>query len=228
MIKCDEFREIVHDLLRDEALDPAVVEDAFVHTESCNACYTFFGEAELLHISLRSLAAHHASGQAPPRVQEALLAELARMNSPLPSSSHRWPNRWMGWAGGVAGLAAAAVLLIFMMVHRGATLPDIGSQQHASRAVPAYELNAVPDSEGELSADDETAAGSFVPLSDSFDPSSLDDATVVRVVLSPSALESLGVPFNGSDGDQMVADLVLANDGMPEAIRLVAWQVSEE
>jgi len=223
MIKCDEFREIVHDLLRDEALDPAVVEDAFVHTESCNACYTFFGEAELLHMSLRSLAAYHASSQTPPRVQEALLTELAWMNSPLPPSIHRWPNRWALWAGGIAGVAAAAVLLIFLMVHRGATLPDITSQPQASPAVSAYELNAVPEREGELFADEEAAAGSFVPLSESFDPSSLDDATVVRVVLSASALESLGLPFNESDGDQVVADLVVANDGMPQAIRLVAW-----
>jgi hypothetical protein len=217
MIKCDEFREIVHDLLRDETLDPAVVEDAFAHTESCNACYAFFGEAELLQTSLRSLAAHHVSSQARPCVEQALLKELARLNSPIPSSGHRWPNLWTRWAGGVAGIAAAAVLLIFLTVHRGATLPDITPQPEASPAASAgapYELNA---------ADEEAAAGPFVPLSESFDPASLDDATVIRVVLSASALESLGLPFNESDDDQVVADLVVANDGMPQAIRVVAW-----
>jgi hypothetical protein len=217
MIKCDEFREIVHDLLRDETLAPAVVEDAFVHTESCNACYALFGEAELLHTSLRSLSAQLASSQTPHRVEQTLLKELARLNSPHPSLGLRWPHRWTRWAGAGVGISAAAVLLIFLTAHRGTTLPDITPRPQAASvasAVAPYELNA---------SDEEGAAGPFVPLSDSFDPASMDDATVVRVVLSAAALESLGLPFNESDGDRVVADLVVANDGMPQAIRLVAW-----
>jgi hypothetical protein len=219
MIKCEEFREIVHDLLRDETLDPTVVEDAFVHTESCNACYALFGEAELLHVSLRSLGTSQASSQAPPRVQEALLTELARINSPLRSSRHQSINRWTRWAAGVLGAAAAAVLLLFLTGHRSAAPSHVASQSQNSPAAlnGTYATNAVD------AVDEEAATGVFVPLSESFDPSSLDDATVVRVVLSASALENLGLSFNGRDDDQVVADLVVANDGMPQAIRLVAW-----
>jgi CO dehydrogenase/acetyl-CoA synthase alpha subunit len=43
-------------------------------------------------------------------------------------------------------------------------------------------------------------------------------------VLSRPALASLGVPvITGSDG-QMVADMVISNDGTPQAIRVVDWQ----
>ena len=230
MMNCEQFREIVHDLLRDERLDPASVEEGFSHAESCSACYAFFGEAELLHTSMRSLAARYASEQAPSRVQEALLKELAQKRAPVPARfpSRRFTNpRWRILAGGIA---AAAVLLIFLMIHRGTAQPDRTPQPQALPAASTratYEADALPAGDDESPADEESASGPFVPLSESFDPSSLDDATVVRVVLSRSALESLGLPSNESGDDQAVADLVVAGDGMPQAIRMVGWQVPE-
>jgi len=225
MMNCEQFQEIVHDLLRNEALDGAAVENAFSHAESCGACSAFFGEAELLHTSLRSLATRYASEEAPPRVQESLLRKLAqeRAPAPVPKANHRWPIL-------AGGIAAAAVLLIVLMIHRGATQPGKTPQPQASPAASAgriYEANASPAGDGESPGDEETAAGLFVPLTESFDPLSLDDTTVVRVVLSRSAMESLGLPSNESGDDQVVADLVIAGDGMPQAIRVVSWQVPE-
>jgi hypothetical protein len=46
------------------------------------------------------------------------------------------------------------------------------------------------------------------------------------VLLSRPALESLGVPVNAGGNGQLLADMVVSNDGTPEAIRFVDWQIA--
>ena len=49
---------------------------------------------------------------------------------------------------------------------------------------------------------------------------------MVRVILSRSALASLGMPLSGVENrEQIPADLVVSADGTPEAIRFVAQNV---
>ena len=64
---------------------------------------------------------------------------------------------------------------------------------------------------------------SFVPLSGTYDLASLSDDPIVRVVLSDIDLENLGLPVGQSNDEQVVADLIIANDGTPQAIRVVSW-----
>jgi hypothetical protein len=73
--------------------------------------------------------------------------------------------------------------------------------------------------------DDEQVAGSFVPLSQTFDPASVDDDTVVRVVLPRAALDGFGLHLADQAKDQadVVADLIVTHDGTPQAIRVVGW-----
>ena len=84
------------------------------------------------------------------------------------------------------------------------TLGDV----EASDALSAFE------------AEDE-GAGSFVPLTKSFDPASLDGGAVVRVEMSPNALQQFGLSSTRGNGN-VLADMVVASDGTPQAIRLVA------
>jgi hypothetical protein len=54
----------------------------------------------------------------------------------------------------------------------------------------------------------------------------IEDGAVVRVVLSRSALVSLGVSVaDVGSSEQVPADLVVSADGTPEAIRLVSQNV---
>ena len=229
-MKCEEFREIVHDLLRDETLDRTLAENAFAHAESCNACYDHFGEVELLHTSLRSLAARHASEQAPRRVQEALLAELAQSNMPATAPEGNWvPGRalWIRWAGVAVAAAAAIVLTVFLVARHDSARPSPAETSQSlttmSQAEATPYAGATAANYDQASVDEGAVAGPFLPLSESFDPASLDDSTVVRVVLSPAAIESLGIPLSGGEEGQIVADMVITNDGTPQAIRVVGW-----
>jgi hypothetical protein len=73
-----------------------------------------------------------------------------------------------------------------------------------------------------LSADVESEDGEFVPVPYADDPSALEGGAIVRVTLPQSALPSFGLPITESDGaDRVFADLLVSEDGTPQAIRLV-------
>ncbi len=65
-------------------------------------------------------------------------------------------------------------------------------------------------------------AEGFVPLpyADTYGP--LEAGEIVRVQLGSAALESLGFPVAGADaGQQVLADVLVGQDGLPRAVRLV-------
>jgi hypothetical protein len=66
-------------------------------------------------------------------------------------------------------------------------------------------------------------ATSFVSLPYADDPATLDGATVVRVMVSRSMLASFGMPVAELGATERIpADIALSEDGVPQAIRLVA------
>jgi hypothetical protein len=68
-------------------------------------------------------------------------------------------------------------------------------------------------------------ATAFVPLPYADDPSALEGGSVVRVTLARSVLESYGLPADGmGTGDRVTADMIVSEDGTPQAIRLVAQE----
>jgi hypothetical protein len=66
-------------------------------------------------------------------------------------------------------------------------------------------------------------ATAYVPLPYADDPSALEGGAVVRVTLARSALEAYGLPVDGLEaGDRVTADMIVSEDGTPQAIRLVS------
>jgi hypothetical protein len=66
-------------------------------------------------------------------------------------------------------------------------------------------------------------ATSFVPLPYADDPSETQGGAVVRVDLPRASLVSMGVPVAGLNANgHVVADLMLSEDGTPQAIRLIS------
>jgi hypothetical protein len=65
-------------------------------------------------------------------------------------------------------------------------------------------------------------ATAYVPLPYADDPSALEGGSVVRVTLARSTLEAYGLPVDGLEaGDRVTADMIVSEDGTPQAIRLV-------
>jgi hypothetical protein len=72
-------------------------------------------------------------------------------------------------------------------------------------------------------ADENEYAEEFVPVPYADDPGALEGGAIVRVTIPRSDLPSFGLPITESGGaDRVSADLVISQDGTPQAIRLVS------
>jgi hypothetical protein len=222
---CAQFEEIVHDLERPGTEGFALRDSALEHAESCGHCARLMTDAESLDAALRQVARREAGKRASPRVGTSLMEEFRRQRA---ASSRRRAQRQ------IAALGTAAALLLalgFSLYRRSTTNPNVAPVTDARKtsSSPVISPVAAPansqaqDQASESASDDSEYATAFVPLPYSDDPTAADGGTVVRVILSRPALASLGVPVTDPGAtDQIPADLLLSEDGSPQAIRLVS------
>jgi hypothetical protein len=218
-IDCPRFEEALPDLDRPGTQGSMLREVALAHAESCDRCARLLTESESLDFSLRSLAAHDGTRTASPRVEAALLQEF-RNGKGITS------RRRLQWQLSVLGAAALLAMAVGISLHRGIIrFPGATSNAGVIGQPSASTETAVNDIAGSdqlAEADDPTA---FTPLPYADDPAALEGGAVVRVVLSPAALASLGFPVTDvSDTGEIPADLVVSDDGTPQAIRLVSQE----
>jgi hypothetical protein len=110
--------------------------------------------------------------------------------------------------------------------HRIASQPHKATPQEASLATAPGAESSTTAAQPEAAAsepDEDEYATEFVPVPYADDPAALEGGAIVRVTLPRSALPSFGLPITESDGtDTVFADLVVSEDGTPQAIRLVS------
>ncbi len=225
-MNCSQFEEIVHDVERPGTEGFALRDSALAHAESCSDCARLMTDAESLDASLREVARSEAGKQVSARVGTALMAEFRRQKA---ASSRRRVRRQIA----ALGTAAAMLLVLGFSLHRRFA-PSPGTAPVTNVAgttspLPAILPVAAPtnslhqDQESANQANDSEYATAFVPLPYADDPTAVDGGTVVRVILSRPALASLGVPVTDPGAtDRIPADLLLSEDGSPQAIRLVS------
>jgi hypothetical protein len=213
-MNCAEFKEVLHDLDRPGTPGLGLREEALAHAEACETCALAMIESESLDFGLHQLTLEDAEKQAPRSVETALLAEF-RKRRVAASTRVRWQ---------VAALATAALLLLGLGValrgrfEKQPTVAKVAPTvtKSSTATVAAGAANASDEGEDEY-------ASNFVTLPFADDPDAVENGTVVRVVMSRSALASLGVPsVDAGSSDEIPADLVLSDDGTPQAIRLVS------
>jgi hypothetical protein len=227
---CVQFEEIVHDLERPETEGFALRDSALAHAESCSHCARLMTDAESLDAALRELIRHDAGQRVSARVGIALMEEFRRRKA---ASS----RRRMRWQIAALGAAAAVTLALGISLHHWiAPNPYItpvtnvgGNTLPSPVARPSATSTYAQDQDFESQAGDSEYATAFVPLPYADDPTAIDGGTVVRVILSRPALASLGVPVTDPGAtDQVPADLLLSEDGSPQAIRLVSQTQVDE
>ncbi len=229
---CAQFEEIVHDLERPGTEGFALRDSALEHAESCSNCARLMTDAESLDAALREIARREAGKQASPRVGTVLIEEFRRQR--IASSRRRVQRQIAG-----LGTAAAVLLALGFSLHRRSTaspnvapVTDVAGKTSSSPVispVAAPTNSQAQDQASESTADDSEYATAFVPLPYADDPTAVDGGTVVRVILSRPALASLGVPVTDPGAtDQIPADLLLSEDGSPQAIRLVSQSQIDE
>jgi hypothetical protein len=231
---CAQFQEVLHELDRPGTEGAMLCERALAHAESCSDCATLLTEVESLDFALRQVATQSAESQAPQRLETLLLQEFRREKSARASRGVRWQLAALG-------VAAAVLLALGLSLNRQhlVTRGDANSAQISTQTVAqapnnsAVATTAAPAADGNTQAsrhstqtaqaDDAEYATAYMPLPYAYDPSELEGGAVVRVVLPRATLVSYGLPVEGLGvGEQVTADMVVSQDGTPQAIRLVA------
>jgi hypothetical protein len=232
-MNCREFQEIVQELARARGIDAITVKASLAHAYSCAACAERLEEERSLALTLQRLAQSASVQQAPHQLEGVLHAVFREQ--------HRAARRVQLWRFAWATGAAAAVLAISLSLWHwwpGAKHEHVNKTPIAISAPPKPPQERVVASVREETvsvarskrADQKVArreqpeafAEGFVPLpyADTYGP--LEAGEIVRVQLGRAALESLGLPVAGADaGQQVLADVLIGQDGLPRAIRFV-------
>ena len=112
-------------------------------------------------------------------------------------------------------LAAAAVLILgvglayfWRVVHSGQNSPSRDASNHQAQAA-GFDAVAGDDGFVDVAYAPPLASGEFV--------------SVMRTSLQPTALARMGIYVDAAyDGNEILADVMVGEDGMPRAVRLVA------
>jgi len=246
-MNCAIFEALAGDLVRDRLPVGTERDEAFAHADRCPRCALRLVDERALAADLRALASGTEGAEAPLRVEEALRAAWReRRIEPVAAVAPRVPSVRSTW---LWGAAAALLLSAGMAILRspGKAAPSMTPPPRAAGpALPAPDPVAIAVTRASTPAPKATAKAStravasaptgpsgggvvregakveFASLdgTDTFD--GLESAHVVRVELPPSALAALGWPVaDESEGTVVRADVVVAEDGVARAIRLV-------
>ena len=231
-MNCSEFREILHDLDRPGTEGFGARDAAFLHAESCDRCTQLLTQSESLDFALRTLAGREARQQASLRVKQLLVEEFRRRNAVASRRRGHWPMVALG-------TAAALLLVLGLAVHDRmarrvpgtAVANGAGSKGEENRAnvgLSESSLTASEDGAEPKQAGDFESETAFVSLPYADDSMAGEGGAIIRVVLSRPALASLGLPVADVGAtDRIPADIIVSEDGAPQAIRLVRQSALE-
>ncbi|HEX9233778.1 MAG TPA: hypothetical protein VF863_05130 [Candidatus Acidoferrum sp.] len=232
MMNCEEFELRGLDLDRSDA-DPKEGSEAAAHARVCGHCSALLESWREVKGDLRLLREATRVDSAPARVEMRLRQELrTRREARVPRSA----VTISAWA-----LAAAAVLIgaVSWGVWQRARHQEMSKVKVAAPSAPTQTPDSrdttvsEPSTENALRAEPRRKSGTtnaavakdedsgkFTLLPGSL-PSETEEAAIVRVRMQRGALGALGFPVNEERaGEWIQVDLLVGNDGLPQAVRL--------
>jgi hypothetical protein len=217
-MKCEEFEAIGLDADRDASLSEAERAAAREHVNSCSRCAALQDSWLAARMELRSLADATSQHQAPARVEMRLRQEFWTQHHTVKT---RRAAVIAGWALAAAAVVVGAVSWINWRAgqHPGVTSnpASLTASDRGGAKQQAQDQNLDANSET-LLADNELGDFTLLPgvlVSDT------DDAAIMSVRMQRSALGALGLPVSEENaGDWIQVDLLVGNDGLPQAVRL--------
>lgn len=230
-MNCTQFEEALHDLDRPGTDAFASREDALAHAESCGDCAQLLTQSESLDLALTKISQRESERQAPPRVETLLREEFRQQLAERRSGNPRWQPALLATAAGL-------LLALGFSLHHLSGLQPVGNgpvspvTTTAGNQSGTSELAMNTGWEEAATASqslDSDSATDFVALPYADDSMAGEGGAIVRVVLSRQALASLGMPVaDMGSAEQIPADIVVSEDGAPQAIRLVAQSDVDE
>lgn len=209
---CNEFEEMGLGAERDASLSDEQRAAATAHATSCLRCATLRASWEAARVDLRSLAQATSSLDAPARVEMRLRQQFrAQYHAP----KARRTALVAAW-----GLAAAAVLVGAVSSLKWHNNPPnlLGHKPNTPALIQGSpEPNAAGDS-STLVADNELGDFTLLP---GVLPAETEGSAILNVRMQRGELGALGLPVNEDRAsDWIQVDLLVGNDGLPQAVRL--------
>jgi hypothetical protein len=217
-VNCAQFQEVVDDLARGTAANSGAEMVARAHADSCGECDRLLADAQHLNSMLLAITAADREAEMPHHSKASLLAAFHKQHLPKRSA----PNLQTRWFAAI-GLAAA-LLIGVVLYHFGGfeSVRNMWTRNHRSpviqNAAPAVADNQViADDSSQTDAENVT---SFVALPYADPWPGDDDEAVLRVDVPQSTLAAYGLPVTDAN-EQVTADFIVGEDGVPRAVRLV-------
>ena len=211
---CEEFQLATLNEGRDGDSQRASRE----HLLQCSECAAFERNWQELRDELHGMGLQDQDKQAPSRVEMRLRQEFRTKHKTMKARRSALATAW--------ALAAAAVLIVTIgwvnwsrernnsLVSRTNPVDQTVSSASHSTGVPP----AGPEFGEVLLASNNSEEFTLLPAST---PGFLGDATVVHVQMQRGALDALGLTVNEEHaGDWIDVDLLVGDDGQPQAVRL--------
>jgi hypothetical protein len=213
---CEEFDLVGLDSQRDISLRDDVRSRAAQHLASCSRCAELSASWKDARESLVDWKEKIQARPLPSRLETRLLQQF-RLRHQFPRE--RKSARLTAWS-----IAAAALLILALGIWNwekwrhlapGNGNPD--TAQSPALVSPANSDSIPDDADIFVAA---AGSGDFTQLPGA-SSEALDDASIVRVAMQRGSLNALGLSVDEqSAGDWIQVDLLLGNDGSPQAVRL--------
>jgi len=224
-MKCEEFEAIGLDAGRDASLAAAQRAAASEHAASCSRCAALRDSWEAARAELRALAQDTATLETAARVEMRLRQQFRREHRTFKT---RRTAVLAAWALAAAAILIGAVSWIHWRSNQHRPTVDASAKSASpSNPVPSSgNANMNPDSPPKKEATDSQILVADNELKDfTVLPGVLtadsDDAAILRVRMQRGALGALGLPVNEARaGEWIQVDLLVGNDGLPQAVRL--------
>jgi anti-sigma factor RsiW len=250
-MNCHDFEAIIIEMARDRLIDAESRERGLAHIQRCASCATLLVEERALSRDLRALSARSAAEEIPERIETALLTVFRQMAPApiLALRRRRWllavaalalltfGISLAGWiassprqeapvvsiegGGAPANIPATPVVndqeppRIVEGRQRYRRAHYATSVKRRKRSAPANRRLAGDDAPREF-------VTQFFPVMQGGELIPLEGGQLVRVRMPRSNLIPLGIPFNQERASETIeADVLVSNDGLARAIRLV-------
>jgi hypothetical protein len=179
------------------------------HLAECPDCARKAGRHRELRSGLRALAAEREHVQAPPQVEDRLIAAFRAQAATRASERSR--IRWIpaaAWAGAVAAMLAIGVLAV----------RDRLPQAKHPATTKNVELAVLENTRGFENGEDD----GFMPLPGAAQLGPAENLDLVRVELPRSAMMQVGIEVSPERAAEKIqADVMVGADGLARSVRFV-------
>lgn len=193
---CTIHKDTLLDIARGVPVDAAAGAALSAHVAECGACRSRLTTERHLTAGLRALARSADGAQVSSAIEARLLEAFGTMH-PVEIPGAQGTARWRTW------LTAAAAVLVM-----AGGLTSLVWSQRAAGVQPAPPPAA--------------AVSEFVPWPGAASLPAFESGELMRTELPASALPLLGlVPAGNVTGNVVLADVLIGQDGLARAVRLV-------